>query len=61
MHHTDFHALTGCNPTCIKGKGKNSALPDWQGYEEITGTFMFFATHPFKHSDFNFKHFQRIE
>jgi len=58
----NFDTLTGCDHTsAFRGKGKNSAWPAWQAYEEITGTFRFLATHPFEHSDFNFEHFQIIE
>ena len=57
-----FHALSGCDTTsAFKGKGKKSFWQVWNSYEDVTHTFVHFATHPFEHLDINSEVFKQIE
>ena len=56
------HAISGCDTTsAFWGKGKKSFWQAWIAFEEVTDTFVYLASHPFKPIDSNCENFCKIE
>ena len=54
-----FHAFSGCDTTsAFNGKGKKSA---WQAFEDVTGTLVYLASHPFEKLYLDSESFQKLE
>ncbi|CAB3981604.1 Hypothetical predicted protein, partial [Paramuricea clavata] len=57
-----FHAFSGCDTTsAFNGKGKKSAWQAWQAFEDVTGTFVYLASHPFEKLYLDSESFQKLE
>ena len=56
------HAISGCDTTsAFWGKGKKCFWQAWMEFEEVTDTFVYLASHPFKPLDSNCENFRKIE
>ena len=57
-----FHAFTGCDTTsAFFSKGKKSAWEAWKSFPEVTGAFLYVASHPHIPITTHCEHFKLLE